>query len=138
MTTLTVRLKRLGKKRFRNLPYRLGGEVGNLRELITACVQKEVGRFNAEREEPEVLPFLGPEAIGKQIRDGKVSFGEVANPQPADADKATEVALQAWEDGMYVVFLDDDELRSLDASFSLAEGSTVTFIRLTFLTGTFW
>lgn len=138
MPTLNLRLKRLGKKRFRNLPYRLEVEIGSLRGLITACVRKEVERFNASREEPEVLPFLGPGAIEAQSKDGKVAFGRVANPEKADAEKATTVALQAWEDGMYAVFLGDDEVRGLDAPLLLPDGTEVTFIRLTFLTGTFW
>lgn len=138
MPTLKLRLKRLGKKRFRNLPYLLELEVGSLRGLITACVRKEVEQFNASREEPEVLPFLGPGAIEAQSKDGKIAFGRVANPDTADAEKAVAVALQAWEDGMYAVFLGDDEVRSLDEALSLPDGTEVTFIRLTFLTGTFW
>jgi hypothetical protein len=47
-------------------------------------------------------------------------------------------ALQAVEDGLVRIFREDEELTELDAPLSLPEGATLTFIRLTFLTGRMW
>ncbi|SEQ31480.1 hypothetical protein [Neolewinella agarilytica] len=138
MPDISIRLKRLGKKRIHSVPYVITSEVSTLRELIRACVEKEVDRFNESREEPKVFAFLTPAEIQSQSQDGKVSFGELANQNKADQEQAIAVALQAHEDGVFCVFIDDDEIRSASDSITLQDGSIVTFLRLTFLTGTLW
>lgn len=138
MPELTLRLKRLGKKRMHTVPYRISDEVKTLSDLINACVAAEVARFNASREESKLLPFLSPAEIQKQSEAGKVAFGDVANRDKADPDQATAVALQAWQDGLFIVFIDDDEIKTLDQELPIAEGSVITFMRLTFLTGALW
>ncbi len=138
MPDINLRLKRLGKKRIHTVPYSISSEVKTLEELIRACVEKEVDRFNESREEPKVFAFLTPAEIQSQSQDGKVSFGELANQDKADQEQAIAVALQAHEDGVFCVFIDDDEIRSASDSITLQDGSIVTFLRLTFLTGTLW
>lgn len=140
MSEVTIHLKRLGKKRLRTVPYRLPAGTTTLRGLITACVEREVGRFNAGREEPSLVAFLSPEEIGEAARAGRVSFGEAINPEPADPDPAAAVAtaLTAHADGVFLVFVDDDEITDPAADLELTATSTVTFLRLTPLTGTHW
>ena len=138
MSELTIRLKRLGKKRLRTVPYKVPASAMTLRELIRACVDREVARFNDKQTEPTVISFLTPEDIGVAARDGKIAFGEVSNPTPADAETATAVALQAHADGVFVVFVDDEEIRDPNATLELTADSVVTFLRLTFLSGTYW
>ncbi|MEM6770481.1 MAG: hypothetical protein AAF597_07870, partial [Bacteroidota bacterium] len=110
----------------------------SLNQLITACVRAEVARFNASRQDPLVLRFLTPADIGEGAAKGKVAFGEIANHQTVEVDKATAVAIEAWRDGLFAVFHGDTELLDLDTALDLKEGDHVTFLRLTFLTGTFW
>jgi hypothetical protein len=43
--------------------------------------------------------------------------------------------LQAFEDGLYLVVLDGQEQRSLDAQLFLQPDSRVAFVRLTMLAG---
>ena len=43
--------------------------------------------------------------------------------------------LTAFEDGLYLVLLDDKEQRNLDATVHLTDDSRVAFLRLTFLAG---
>jgi len=138
MDHLQIRLKRLGKKRLRTVPVKLSGPVADLDGLLRACVASEVARFNASREEPKFVSFLTPAEIGRRSRGGKVTFGDVSNPETADVETATEVALQAWKDGVFVVFVDDEEIKELTTPLSLDKDSVVTFLRLTFLTGTMW
>lgn len=138
MTEISLRLKRLGKKRIHTVPYRISSEVKTLADLIRATVTNEVERFNASRAEPKLFAFLTPADIQAQSQDGKVGFGDLANTDEADLEKALEVALQAHADGIFLVFIDDDEIRSLDDTITLNAGSEVTFLRLTFLTGLLW
>lgn len=138
ITTISLRLKRLGKKRLHTVPYKLTTNVKTLADLIRAAVSGEVERFNTSRTEPKLFAFLTPSEIQEQATDGKVGFGEVANADEADLESAVETAFQAHADGVFLVFIDDEEIRSLDEEISLEEGSVVTFLRLTFLTGTLW
>jgi hypothetical protein len=138
MTEISLRLKRLGKKRIRTVPYRVPAEVKTLADLIRATVTNEVERFNTSRTEPKLFAFLTPAEMQAQSEDGKVSFGEIANTDEADLEQAVAVALQAYTDGVFLVFINDDEIRSLDDEITLAAGTEVTFLRLTFLTGLLW
>lgn len=138
MTEISLRLKRLGKKRIHTVPYRISTEVKTLADLIRAAVTNEVERFNNSRTEPKLFAFLTPADIQAQSKDGKIGFGNLANTDEADLEQAIEVALQAHADGVFLVFIDDDEIRSLDDEITLTEGSEVTFLRLTFLTGLLW
>jgi hypothetical protein len=138
MTEISLRLKRLGKKRIHTIPYRVSTEVKTLADLIRAAVTNEVERFNSARTDPKLFAFLTPSDIQAQSQDGKVGFGDVANTDEADLAQALEVALQAHIDGIFLVFIDDDEVRSLDDEITLTEGNEVTFLRMTFLTGLLW
>jgi len=138
MTNISLRLKRLGKKRLHTVPYKVSADVKTLADLIRAAVTGEVERFNASRTEPKLFAFLTPAEIQERAEDGKVSFGEVDNTDKADLEAAVETALQAHADGVFLVFIDDDEVRSLTEEIALEEGNIVTFLRLTFLTGTLW
>ncbi|MFK8164209.1 MAG: hypothetical protein AB8H12_17320 [Lewinella sp.] len=138
MTDISIRLKRLGKKRLHTVPVTISDEVKTLEDLIRSCVAGEVGRFNASRTDPTILPFLSPAEIQSQANSGKVGFGDLANTDEVNLEEATSIALQGWKDGLFLVFIDDDEIKDLNAPLSLTEGSNVTFMRMTFLTGTYW
>ncbi|NJA19249.1 hypothetical protein GSQ29_02600, partial [Clostridioides difficile] len=44
-------------------------------------------------------------------------------------------ALQAFEDGIYKVLINEDVIEKLDSSINLKSGDIFTFIRLTLLAG---
>ena len=55
--------------------------------------------------------------------------------QPVDADSAVTTALQAFEDGIYLVILDEKEQRDLDREVHLRPDSHLVFVRLVMLAG---
>ena len=138
MAQLTVQLKRLSKKKVRTVAYDLPANVHNLEELLAAIVTQEVSAYNERRRETSLLPFLTPADIQEQSSTGKVGFGDISNRTEADVATAIEAARIGFKDGLYTVFLDDNELRALNELVRLTDTSTLTFIRLTFLTGTYW
>ncbi|QFZ53682.1 hypothetical protein FEZ18_02115 [Oceanihabitans sp. IOP_32] len=138
MNTLTIQLKRLGKKKIKTLNMELDSSPKNLRELITACVRHEVSKYNQKREGANVLSFLNATEIKEQSASGKINFGDTANKTLAVEQTAIENALLAHKDGLYLVFINDDEITSLEQTISLNEQSCVTFIRMTFLSGAYW
>ncbi|MEL7160519.1 MAG: hypothetical protein AAFN92_07160 [Bacteroidota bacterium] len=137
MAKLTIQLKRLGKKKVKVLPYTITPP-GSLDELIASCVRAEIAHFNARREDHRLLSFLTPAQMDEQSTSGKIGFGDLANREKADAEKGIATARQAYLDGLFTVFVDDEEVMELDTPLTLTEDSTITFLRLTFLTGTFW
>ena len=136
-----VNLKSIGKRKpaLARVPYAIPTEsVNNLRTLITAIVEAEVHKYNSKQNDTNLLTFLTEEEINDQAQTGKVSFGEIYSDKKANVSKSTEVALQGFEDGLFRVVLNDTEITTLDEHIELNAGDTLTFIRLTFLTGSFW
>lgn len=66
---------------------------------------------------------------------GKMGFGQVYNTETVDVEKAVQDALQAFEDGLYFVFVDDKKIDKLDDNIDLKAHSKVFFLRLVALTG---
>ncbi|PHR97953.1 MAG: hypothetical protein COA80_06295 [Leeuwenhoekiella sp.] len=138
MKPITIVLKRLGKKKVQEVDYLLPSIPETLEDLITACVREEVEKFNANRKNQQLISFLTPKNIDEQAQTGKIGFGELNNTTLADFDSSVQEALQAFRDGLFVVFVDDDPLESLSHPIRLTEKSSIAFIRMTFLTGTYW
>lgn len=137
MLPISIQLKRLGKKKVKTIDYQLP-VVHTLGELLEAIVRQEVAAFNERREEVKLIPFLTPADIQDQSASGKVGFGDIANRDAADVDQSIETALLGFKDGLFIVFLDDEEIRELDTPIRLTEDSVLAFLRMTFLTGTYW
>ncbi|MBE7639997.1 hypothetical protein GUB10_06600 [Salegentibacter sp. BLCTC] len=135
---LTLQLKRLGKKKVKQVPFKLEETPKNLEELLVACVKNQVEDFNKKRLEVNVIGFLSPTEIQEQAQNGKIGFGELANKDLANLQKAIDNVLLAFKDGLFVVFIDDEEITDLKAPLQLTSESVIAFIRLTFLVGTYW
>lgn len=135
-----VRTKALGKRRdvLEPVPYNIPDAVASLRQLLTAIVLAEVERYNIQRTQGQLIPYLTAQDIDEQTVAGKVSFGTIFSEKGADKEKAVRTVLHAWEDGLVRVIMDDNELTELDAPLSVPENAVFTFIRLAFLAGRMW
>jgi len=111
-----------------------GGSV-TLRDLIARIVRAEVQAFRDRQEERRILHALTASDIEKGVVRGKIDSGGREERQKVDDEEAVEVALQAFEDGLYLVVLDEQEVRQLDQQVFLNNESRVTFVRLTMLAG---
>ncbi len=138
MNQLTLQFKRLGKKKIKQLQITLDSKPETLKELIEACVRHEVRRYNEKHEGVTILPFLSPAEIQDQGETGKIVFGDTVNKTLAHEETAIENALLAHKDGLYLVFINDDEVNDLEAPLKLTEESIVSFLRMTFLSGAHW
>lgn len=135
---LTLQLKRLGKKKVKQVPFALQETPKNLEELLIGCVKHQVEAFNKKRLEVNVIGFLSPAEIQEQAQSGKVDFGEINNKDLANLEKAIDNVLLAFKDGLFVVFVDDDEITDLKTPLELTSDSVIAFIRMTFLVDTYW
>jgi hypothetical protein len=109
-----------------------------VRALIEAIVEQQVEEYNSKPTEKNILPFLNKSQTEQQAATGKVSFGSIYNENKADVEQARQTALQAFEDGMFAMFVNDEEVSNLTQQVELFENSIITFVRLTFLAGSYW
>jgi len=123
-----------------SIPYppdlREGGDRITLRHLITRVVLAEVDAFRKRQSEQCFLNVLTRRQIEEGAARGKVISGDrEIPPQFVDEEQAVGAALQAFEDGLYLVVLDDGPQEHLDREVYVRPGSRVCFIRLTMLAG---
>lgn len=135
-----VNIKSIGKRKpiLAQEPYELASEIKTLKDLITTVVTKEVERYNGRGVEEMLIPFLTAAEIKDQSTVGKVGFGRLYSDKKADLEQAITVALEAFEDGLFKVVINETEIEGLDTRINLQESDILTFIRLTFLAGSMW
>lgn len=107
-------------------------------ELITAIVLQQVEAYNNRLAESELLRYLSSDQIEEKAEAGKIGFGVNYNGKAASESAAVMNALQAFEDGIFRVFIGETSLDSLSQTIRLEENNELTFVRLTFLAGRMW
>jgi hypothetical protein len=119
------------------LPPDLGGDGDplTLRVLIARIVCEEVKAFRERQEERKVFRALTAARIEEGVARGKVDMGGTDLKQQVDEEQAVAAALQAFEDGLYLVVLDGEEQRDLGKQIYLHPDSRITFLRLAMLSG---
>lgn len=140
---LTVEAKVVGQKRplFTNWRVELPpldenqGDHLKLRDLITSIVGKEVEAFRLRQAKRKLARVMSRPEIERGMLGGKVDPGERDLQQQVNLHEAVAVALQAFEDGLYFVFIDDVQQTNLDGEVFLKTDSRVVFLRLTALVG---
>lgn len=113
----------------------------SLENLLRLVVQQQVEAFNSKSFEMEDVDYakLPTENYLNILTDtGKVGFGSIYNQKKADLQKAQENAIQAFEDGLFAVFYNDEQIENLSHEINLDLHHTFAFIRLTFLAGSYW
>lgn len=137
---IKVNVKQLGKKRnkFNAVDFVLQNKPDTLKELINETVSTCVDDYNRRIDNGENVNPLTEDTIADMSEIGKISFGINYNGKYADKQQALETALLAFEDGLFKVFISDNPIEWLDEKIHLTENDTVTFIRLTMLSGTYW
>lgn len=111
-----------------------GGQL-RLRDLIENVVESEVEAFRARAEERAFLRVLSPAEIEDGAARGKIDMGGREQNAEVDVESAKSVALQAFEDGLYLVLINEAEIKELNAPIELDAESKVVFLRLAFLAG---
>lgn len=138
---LTVQARATGRRRplvpDRELPPPGAGGWGaqTLRQLIERIVREEVAAYSERQAERSFLRVLGERELSDAAERGRIVSGAQARGPRANPDAAVGVALQAFEDGVYLVLVDGEQERDLDAQVFISEHSTLTFVRLVALSG---
>jgi hypothetical protein len=142
MRVLTISARALGKRKPLVPDWQVpwppevgGGETLTLRDLITRVVHHEVQVFEKRQEERKLVRILTEREIESGLERGRVDSGGRDLRQKVDPDEAVGTALQAFEDGLYLVVLDEEEQRDLEKQVFLRPDSKLIFIRLSMLAG---
>jgi hypothetical protein len=98
-------------------------------------VAKEVEAFRERQEGRSLVRVLSARDIDEGVAKGKVDSGGRDLHQVVDEGRAIGTALQAFEDGLYLVILDGREQRDLDEQVFPKPDSHLTFLRLVMLSG---
>lgn len=131
-----VTLKQLGKKKnkFQAVPFELEHSPANVKELIRECVHTCVKEYRARAAGRTGNPMTEAEIEAKK-EIGKIAFDIHYNERQVDEQKAVDTALQAYEDGLFRMFLNDEELGDTGQELHLMEEDVLTLVRLTMLSG---
>jgi hypothetical protein len=137
---LFVSMKRIGKLKNEITKQRLqlASRPETLRELLTEVIMQNVKMFNGQDEEKPLISYLTRLEIEDQSASGKVGFGSIYNHKKAHETEAVQTGIQAFVDGLFLVFLNDGEIKELDAPLKISEDDELVFIRLTMLAGRMW
>ncbi|MCM1497193.1 MAG: hypothetical protein NC124_01880 [Clostridium sp.] len=132
-----VTLKQLGKKRnkFQAVPFELEHSPANVGELIRECVHTCVKEYRVRAAKVE-QPMTEAE-IEAQKEIGKIAFGIHYNEGKVNEQKAADTALQAYEDGLFRIFRNEEELGEAGQELHLTEADVLTLVRLTMLSGSY-
>lgn len=108
----------------------------SLRDVIAAIVRNQVRQFQDRQTQRQFLRVLTERDIAVQAERGKIESGGSDVPlQPVDVEAAVETAWVAFEDGLYLVIVDELQLQELDDRVVIRPDSQITFVRLTLLAG---
>lgn len=112
-----------------------GGPV-RLRELIAQIVRNEVTAFIDRQHRQRFIQVLSESQVDQAVSRGAIrSSGSEVPDQPVDSNAAISTAIQAFEDGLFLIILDGEEQRALEREVFIKPGCRITFLRLTLLAG---
>lgn len=142
---ISISVKQLGKKhpllQEKSIDLAIENPVITTQNLIESIVDYQVQLFHSssfEFEDEDKIHLPKENYLPILTDTGKVGFGALYNHNQVDLAKAQENAIVAFEDGLYAVFYGDDQLEALTEQIDLSQNKSITFIRLTFLAGSYW
>ena len=142
---ISISVRQLGKKhpilQEKSISLDTSVPVITVRTFIELIVKHQVELFHSasfEWEDQDTIHLPKENYLPILTDTGKVGFGAVYNHNKVDVAKAQENAIVAFEDGLYALFHGDDQLESLTQEIDLSQNKSITFIRLTFLAGSYW
>ena len=135
---IIINIKGLSRKKvIHQEEVELINKISTTKDLITELVKINVEKFNKKIDDKDILSIMTNEYIAEAARSGKIG-DEVHGDKKANLEKALDTAYLAFEDGLYCIFINDEQSEKLDDNLNLKDGDILTFIRLTMLAGRMW
>lgn len=133
MKIMLIRRKAGSRKDIGKTAYEIP-EVKNLRELLLYITEIEYRR----QFESEPKAFLTQKEIKQQETQGKIIFGNRYDTRRISLDQAYQTVLQDFADGLFRVFICQEEVSDLDDELNLKENDEIVFLKLVMLAGRLW
>ena len=106
------------------------------RDLLERAVCEELSAYQDRQASRQDLVFLDLEDLKAAIDSGRADFGaRELEPAKINAALAIRAAIEAFEDGVVMMFVDGARIDNLDLRLYLSKTSKVRYIRLTSLRG---
>lgn len=112
--------------------------IKTVRELLTETVKIMVAEYESRIERGEALAVLTKQEMEDKSVSGKIGFGINYGKKRPDLQKSIQAALECFEDGIVVLFVEGEQVEKLDEHISLNEGSRLVFVRMVALAGRMW
>ena len=137
MKQLVINTKVIGRRGPFTAPLTVETDESHLtvRGLLSCVVQDQVKCFRERLESRRLIQVLTERQACEAPEAGKFSFGGDDLDQPVNVDEAVEAACTAFADQFFYVFVNNNQLTSLDAAVDLGETTEALFIRLVPLVG---
>ncbi len=127
--------KKLGsRKELGRNPVEVDETINTLGALLYILTQKGL----TEAQTPKENHALSDSEIAEQAEEGRIRFAENYGENHDTIAKAMERTKQAYDDGLFRVFINDEEVTEWNAPIILCQGAEVVFLRLTMLTGLYF
>lgn len=137
---LKISCKSVSKRRntIKSIIYQYENPIHTVKDLLEETVRINVAEYGKRQESSEVLKVLSNDDIEDMAVAGKVGFGVNYGNKKPDVDKAIQNALECFQDGLVVVFIEGNQFTNQDDPLSLKDGDEITFVRMTMLSGRMW
>ena len=136
---ININMKQIGSRKNAVAPqiFELPVRPDTVGELIIIITGICVDEYNKKVNSNEIVPMTDDQ-IDSMSAIGRFVFGINYSGKTQDKGAAVKNALQCYEDGLFRIFINDEEAGEADESINLSENDTLTFIRLTMLAGRMW
>lgn len=133
---MIVETKIVGRRTpFERRPIELPDGPHTLQSLLTHLVHHEVAAYQERQNSVGILRVLTEKELTDGDTTGKIAVAPQERSGTVSPGEATQTALTAFKDGLYYVFLDDEQLEDLAQPVALRPDSTLLLLRLTALAG---
>lgn len=132
--------KVIGKKsrKLQKIPFTIEEPIHTLRDLLIVLVTKEVQAYNEKSIDTPMYLFITEQHLQDAATHGKIHFGDKKSSTEQAEDEAISTMLQAFEDELFLVLHNNEQLNTLTAPLTILEDDIFTFIKLTMLSGRIW
>lgn len=137
---LKINIKKMSRKQneITQIEIAYPNEIKTVRELLTETVKIMVTEYKQRMDNGELLSVLSKQQIEDKSSSGKIGFGINYGKKRPNLEKSIQSALECFEDGIVVLFINGEQVEELDAGIFLKDGDELTFVRMVPLAGRMW
>ena len=137
--TVYLKIKAISKRKalIERAAFEIDKPVATSKELVEYIVRRNVDDYNKKAVDAPLFQYLTSDEIEDGKATGKIGFKDRKNEKTQDAGKAVENALSCFDDGIFKLFINDEEA-GFNNNINLKDNDEITFIRLAMLAGRLW